>query len=183
MGLKSNLSAILFSSYIAAAGLGCGPIEVLDPAGSGGNGNGGANVGAYGGSTENSSSGKNLSPLDIAECVVEFDKKWKQDDERAGIRWYSAWWCSPCRHQQQKFGEEAMDILKENKIFVDCYQPNATEMDPNSGCIEANLTYLPTTDFTKKDMALDVLVRIRREGFTAPEEFVLYMFGEECNSR
>jgi hypothetical protein len=58
-------------------------------------------------------------------------------------RWFTTAWCGACRQQASDFGEEAMSLLKENKVLVDC-EENA------SVCADAGVNSYPTWEFGGK---------------------------------
>lgn len=111
----------------------------------------------------------------LAQCwVLENQRRMDEEDSRAGIDWYSAWWCGPCALNRSDFGEQAMYILKECEIYHDCYLPGETYF-PKHECVELQIYSMPTYDSVYVDLELDALITIRKEGYGGLGSFVTYI--------
>ncbi|MBR8831181.1 MAG: vitamin K epoxide reductase family protein [Chlorogloea purpurea SAG 13.99] len=59
-----------------------------------------------------------------------------------GIKEYGAFWCPHCYEQKQLFGKEAVAIIKEEKVYVEC-DPQGNAPDPKA-CSAAGIKGFPT---------------------------------------
>lgn len=52
-------------------------------------------------------------------------------------KWYTTSWCTTCKHQQREFGQQAMSVLNQSGVIIDCEEQKDL-------CVNAGVHSYPT---------------------------------------